>query len=440
VILQASDTSYLVLQELRVAREIARAFLTADQPLRVYQLALERVAPIVGADFGCVFLRVPDDSELLHVAAAHNWPDAYTAYLDGLRVRIGNGPTGRAVARNEMVVIPDIFADPDLEDWWEPAKELGFSSSVALPLSVRGEIAGALTFYFSERESLGAGDTSLLRLVADQLSATVEKAQLIEDLQQANARLRSQYVELEARYRQAEEARRLKTEFLANISHELRTPLNAILGYTFLLKEAERDWSEEGPELEKIETAAGSLLGLINDLLDLTQLKLGRTTIQVEECDAEALAHAALDNIQWPVDEVQRSIEAPEQDLPLVTDPIRVIRILEILLSNAAKFTVAGTVTLRIRQEDREIAWEVVDTGIGIDPALQEAVFDEFRQADGSATRGYDGAGLGLALARKLARRMGGELTLRSVPDEGSTFTLTLPLDPPVPGLHPEKL
>ncbi len=438
MIQHASDTSYLVLQELRVAREVARAFLTAEQPLRVYQLALERVAPIVGANFGCVFLRVPDDSELLHVAAAHNWPDAYTAYLDGLRVRIGNGPTGRAVARDEMVVIPDIFADPDLEDWWEPARELGFSSSAALPLSVRGEIAGALTFYFSERESLGAGDTSLLRLVADQLSATVEKAQLIEDLQQANARLRSQYVELEARYRQAEEARRLKTEFLSNISHELRTPLNAILGYTFLLKEADKDWSEEGPELGKIESAAGSLLGLINDLLDLTQLKLGRTTIRVEASDAAALGRAAFDNTAWPTDDVVRSIDAPEEELPLVTDPIQVIRILEILLANAAKFTVEGSVTLRIRPGEGEMSWAVEDTGIGIAPHFQEAIFDEFRQADGSATRAHGGAGLGLALARKLARRLGGELSLNSVSHEGSTFTLTLPLDPPVP-VHPEK-
>ncbi|HEX2094052.1 MAG TPA: histidine kinase dimerization/phospho-acceptor domain-containing protein, partial [Longimicrobiaceae bacterium] len=299
--LAISPTATMPVRELQAAREITHAFLTADRPTEVYRLALERVSALVGAAFGCVFLRGEDaaDADLLRVVAAYNWPRAYAAYLSQMRVRVGNGPTGQAVAENRSVEVFDIFSDPTLEDWWDSARELGFSSSVSLPLTLRGEPIGAITFYFRERDELREADRSLLRLVADQLSATAEKAHLIEDLQRANARLREQNVELEVRYHQAEEARRLKSEFLANVSHELRTPLTAILGYTYLLREGLSGelGAEQASAVEKIEAAGTALLGLINDLLDLTNLKLGRTPAEMEVCDAAALTRAALSTL-----------------------------------------------------------------------------------------------------------------------------------------------
>ena len=176
-------------REMRVAREVAQAFLTASRPSEVYRLALERVVPIVGATFGCVFLR-DGDTDLLRVVAAHNWPQAFASYLGSMRVRVGNGPTGRAVADGTLVEVRDVFADPSLEDWWDPARELDFVSSVSVPLSSRGEPVGAITFYFRQPPEFDTADRDLLRLVADQLSATAEKAHLIEDLQRANEQLR----------------------------------------------------------------------------------------------------------------------------------------------------------------------------------------------------------------------------------------------------------
>ena len=433
--LPAADT---LLRELQAAREITRSFLTAATPLEVYRLALERVSPLVGALFGSVFLR---DGGVLRLAAAWNWPPEFADFLGETRVRVGAGPTGVAVAERRVVEVPDVYADPALEDWWDVARELGFAASVSLPLVRGGEPEGAITFYFREPGAPRPHDRHLLRLVADQLSATAEKAHLIDDLQRANALLRLQNVELEARYREAEEARRLRGELLANVSHELRTPLTAVLGYAYLLRDSGGLAPEHAAQVERIDQAGTQLLGLIDDLLDLTALQLGRMAPQVETCDAVALLHAALSGVE-PPPHLELRVLAPDATLPVRTDGTHVIRILRNLLSNACKFTPRGGVTARVRMASgspwtdearrtgdvvHTVVWEVEDTGIGIAGEDHERIFDEFRQVDGSSTRRFGGVGVGLALSRQLARRLGGDVRVRSAPGRGSTFALVLP-------------
>ncbi|HEU0012125.1 MAG TPA: ATP-binding protein [Longimicrobium sp.] len=429
------------MRELQAAREIAHAFLTARTPDEVYRLALERVAPVVGAAFGCVYLRETDD--VLRLVAAWNWPAEFRPFLGEMRVRVGLGPTGTAVAENRVVEVDDVFADPALADWWEAARELGFAASVSLPIVLGRRPEGAVTFYFRRTDPLPEADRSLLRLVAHQLSATAEKAHLIEDLQRANAQLREQNVELEARFREAEEARRLKNEFLANMSHELRTPLTAIMGFTYLLREGGPALdAEQAGFVEKIETAGTSLMALIDDLLSMTTLQLGRLELAPETCDAVALARAAMADLPPPAPGVEVRCVAPDAAVPVHTDPSQVVRILRNLLSNAVKFTPKGAVTLRVRVSSgspwtpeaqaggdarHSIVFDVEDTGIGIDEQDLERIFDQFRQVDGSATRRYGGTGMGLFLSRALARRLGGEVTVRSRPGKGSTFSLSLP-------------
>jgi signal transduction histidine kinase len=429
-------------RELRAAREIAHAFLTARTPDEVYRLALERVAPVVGAAFGCVYLRETDD--VLRLVAAWNWPAEFRRFLGDMRVRVGLGPTGSAVAEHRFVEVYDVFSDAALADWWDAARELGFASTVALPIVLAGQPEGALTFYFRSTERLDEGDRSLLRLVADQLSATAEKAHLIEDLQRANVQLREQNVELEARFREAEEARRLKNEFLANVSHELRTPLTAILGYTYLLREQHGGplTAEQAGSVDRVETAAMSLMHLIDDLLSMANLQLGRLDVKPETCDAVALARAAMAGLAPPAPEVEVRTLAPDAAVPVRTDPSQVVRILRNLIGNAFKFTPAGRVTVRVRVSSgspwtpearaggdarHAVVWEVEDTGIGIAEADLEPIFDPFRQIDGSATRRYGGTGMGLALSRQLARKLGGDISVRSRPGTGSTFALSLP-------------
>jgi signal transduction histidine kinase len=435
--LPAADT---LLREVQAAREIAHAFLTAGTPTEVYRLALERVSPLVGAAFASVFLR--EEGPVLRLEAAWNWPPEFAAFLSQVRVRLGAGPTGVAAAENRVVEVHDVFADPALEDWWEVAGELGFAASVSLPLLLDGRPEGAITFYFREAGAPRSHDRHLLRLVADQLSATAEKAHLIDDLQRANSLLRLQNVELEARFREAEEARRLRGELLANVSHELRTPLTAILGYAFLLRDAGGLSGDQAAQVGRIEEAGTQLLGLIEDLLDLNSLQLGRMEPRVETCDAVALLRAAMSGTPPPPAHLAVRIDVPDATVPVRTDPSQVVRILRHLLSNALKFTPEGGVALRVRMasgspwsdEARRtgdarhlVVWEVEDTGIGIGEAEMERIFDEFRQADGSATRRFGGVGIGLALSRQLARQLGGDVTVRSEPGRGSRFALALP-------------
>lgn len=175
--------------EIEVAREIAEAFLTAGSPLEVYRLALGRLTPLVGASFASVFLRDDDDPRLLRLACAQNWPQSSARFLSEIRIREGRGPTGRSALRGESVEVEDVFADDTLEEWWEPARELGFVSMTAHPLIADDRVFGALSFYFPERQRFDDRARALLRVVAHQLATTAQRAHLLVDLRSSNLRL-----------------------------------------------------------------------------------------------------------------------------------------------------------------------------------------------------------------------------------------------------------
>lgn len=159
-------------RELDVAREVALAFLTAGSPLEVYRLVLARLTPLVRATFSSVFQRDPVDTSLLKLVCAHNWPQSSARYLGQLRVRVGRGPTGRAVAEAAPVEVGDVFTDDALRTWWEPARELGFTSLISLPLRSGTHVMGALTFYFDAARTFDDDERQLLMLIADQLALT----------------------------------------------------------------------------------------------------------------------------------------------------------------------------------------------------------------------------------------------------------------------------
>jgi signal transduction histidine kinase len=421
-------------RELDVAREIAHAFMTAAAPVEVYRLALARLTPLVQASFSSVFERDPADRTLLKLACAHNWPQSSARFLSQLRVRVGRGPTGRAVAESAPVEVRDVFADLALREWWEPARELGFTSLISLPLEVDGSAVGALTFYFEAARDFDADERHLLRLIADQLAVASGRATAMYEQRTELQRLRGENEELRSRIGARDESARMKEEFLSNISHELRTPLTSILGYANLLTSGQTGPlpEEQRAALDRIESSAHVLLRLITDLLELSQLKLGRTELQPAPDDAVLIVQRALDAAGDAPQGVDVRLEPSADTLPLMVDGAKVQNILHNLLTNAYKFTATGSVTVSVRQGIEEggrvMEWVVEDTGIGISRDQRDAIFDEFRQVDGSSTRLYGGTGLGLALSRHMARLLGGRITVESEEGRGSRFRLVLPM------------
>jgi PAS domain S-box-containing protein len=237
--------------------------------------------------------------------------------------------------------------------------------------------------------------------------------------------------EIEKARRAAEQANQAKSTFLANMSHELRTPLNAIIGFTRIVK---RKGSEILPEkqldnLDKVLVSGEHLLGLINTVLDIAKIEAGRVEVTAARFDIEPLLDIVLTTAQPLVDQKKVRLEKSIQtDLgSIYNDQEKIKQILINLLSNAAKFTRQGSITIKASRKGDDLSLAVSDTGIGIPADKLGSIFEEFQQADTSTTREYGGTGLGLSISRSLARLLGGDLTVKSKMGKGSIFTLMVP-------------
>ncbi len=300
----------------------------------------------------------------------------------------------------------------------------------------------------SHTEELAATNEEL----EEQTRALQDSQQRLEtqqaELEQQNAQLESQTQELEEQRDALAGARRMledqaseleresryKSEFVANMSHELRTPLNALLIMSRLLAENRgRNMSDEQVRwAETIESSGKDLLALINDILDLSKIEAGKLDLARDHIDPAQLADKLMRGFeaQARAKGLQVAAQIAPDMVEFESDRTRLEQVLRNFISNALKFTEKGRVTLDISKRGQEIAFAVKDTGIGIDPAQHEAVFDAFRQADGTISRRFGGTGLGLSISRELADLLGGRITLDSTPGEGSTFTLILPATP----------
>jgi signal transduction histidine kinase/DNA-binding response OmpR family regulator len=287
------------------------------------------------------------------------------------------------------------------------------------------------------RDELGQVVSSF-NSVAARLRAEWSQAQ--EESQRARVaerELRLRGEELERAKQAAEDANRTKSQFLANMSHELRTPLNAIIGYSEMLHEAADEAGQKDlvPDLQKIRTAGRHLLGLINDILDLSKVEAGKMTLYLETFDVAELVREVATTIHPLVQKNRNTLEVEAGAAPgmMHADVTKVRQCLFNLLSNACKFTERGTIRLRVTREPvagRDVVrFQVSDSGIGMTPEQMDNLFEAFAQAHASTARKYGGTGLGLALSRHFCRRMGGDITVSSAPSRGSTFTMELPAE-----------
>ena len=269
-------------------------------------------------------------------------------------------------------------------------------------------------------------------LIFDSRNAKLVLAHDVTDRLQAEAEM---YKAKEA----AEAASLAKSQFLANMSHELRTPLNAIIGYSELLQEEAVDLGEEDfvSDLERINNAGKLLLTLINDILDLSKIEAGHAELELENFDVSEVVQNVARTVEplFVPNTNRLNVECPNNIGQLYSDQIKLTQILFNLLSNAAKFTENGTITLSVERiknnenigDSEQLNFKCTDTGIGITPEQLQKLFQPFTQADASTTRKYGGTGLGLAIAQKYSRMLGGEITVNSELGKGSTFTLILP-------------
>jgi signal transduction histidine kinase len=258
----------------------------------------------------------------------------------------------------------------------------------------------------------------------------------MRQMERAEADLSLALDEIQEKNRQLADASQHKSEFLASMSHELRTPLNAIIGLTeMLVKNAARFGTNKAQEpLRRVNAAGTHLLGLINEVLDLSKIEAGKLELAPEPVDLARLIDEVVGTAGQLAEKNKNRLVVDGADTlgPITADPMRLKQILLNLLSNACKFTKEGEVALRVHAVTDGRDWielAVADTGIGLTAEHQAKLFQDYTQADSLTARRYGGTGLGLALSRKLARMMGGDVTVASEPGKGSVFTVRLPAD-----------
>jgi signal transduction histidine kinase len=259
----------------------------------------------------------------------------------------------------------------------------------------------------------------------------IERKQIEEALNQEIAERQRIEEALKQAKEAAEAASLAKSQFLANMSHELRTPLNAIMGYSEMLKEDAEDLGQEDiiPDLQKIHAAGRHLLGLINDVLDLSKIEAGKMDLFVERIDLEILLTEVIGTVQPLIEKQDNRLKIEHSNVlgEMQTDMTKLRQMLLNLLSNAAKFTEKGLIRLEINREGDWVNFCVADNGIGMTEEQMQKLFQPFTQADSSTTRRYGGTGLGLTITKQFAEMMGGTIRVDSEFGQGSTLTICLP-------------
>ena len=403
--------------ELRALGEVTQAVNSSVDLETVLTTIVAKATQLSGTEAGAMYV-FDDATQEFQLRATYGLDESMVTELRRSHIRIGQTGISEAVESGMPIQVADIQNDPTVT--LNVIVRAGFRALLYVPLLGTEKIVGALVVRRKQPGEFATNTIELLQTFAAQSVLAIQNARLFSELAEKSAALAV--------------ASSNKSQFLSSMSHELRTPLNAIIGLTdMLVANAARFSTEKALEpLKRIHKSGIHLLGLINQVLDLSKIEAGKLELVPESVNLMPLIDEVIGTARQLAEQNKNRlvVDSPTDIGALYIDPMRLRQILLNLLSNACKFTKEGEVSLRARKvgigrDTVELA--VVDTGVGMTPEQLGKLFQEFSQAEASTAKKYGGTGLGLAITRKLARMMGGDVTVTSEPGKGSAFTVRLP-------------
>jgi signal transduction histidine kinase len=404
-------------EELRALGEVSQAVNSTLDIETVLTTIVAKAVQLSNTDAGVIYV-FDELDQTLRVRATYGLSDELIAAIRGQPAGASDA-LRQAVQDRQPLEIADIRDEPP-----SPVREIamraGFRARLVVPMVGTNRVVGALVIRRKQPGKFPTSTVELLQTFAAQSVLAIQNARLFR--------------EIEDKSRQLQVASENKSQFVSSMSHELRTPLNAIIGLTeMMVTNAARFGTEKAQEpLQRVNRAGTHLLGLINQVLDLSKIEAGKLELNPQTVQLAPLINDVISTAGQLAEQNKNRLVVDAQDNlgALTVDPMRLRQILLNLLSNACKFTKAGEITLRARRVADGGDWielAVADTGIGMTAEQQAKLFEEFSQADASTAQRFGGTGLGLAITRKLARMMGGDVTVASEPGKGSLFTVRLP-------------
>jgi signal transduction histidine kinase len=348
----------------------------------------------------------------------YQFPPDWVEFNKSFPLKPGRGSVvGRALLDRKPVQVADVLSDPEYTHF-EPQKKAGYRTFLAVPLLREANPIGVITLGRRAVSPFTEKQIELVTIFADQAVIAMENVRLFEEIQEKS--------------RQLEIASQHKSQFLANMSHELRTPLNAILGYTELMADGAYGQPSEKMLgiLKRLEANGRHLLGLINDVLDLSKIEAGQLVLELSDYSVQDIAQIVRSTLEPLAADKKLTfkVEMAAELPPGRGDGRRLTQVLINLVGNAIKFTDAGEVAIKAEAKNRSFHVSVRDTGSGISALDQAKLFQEFQQADNAITKKKGGTGLGLAISKRIVEMHGGKIWVESQPGQGSTFAFTLPI------------
>ena len=414
---QRTDELAHSVQGLQALGEVTQAVNSTLDLETVLSTIVAKAVQLSGTDSGAIYV-FEEAQQLFRLRATFGFSEELIAEVEDQH--LGASDAIRQATQDKQPQETSDIGDEPPSPLREIAMQAGYRARLIVPLVNAEQVIGALVIWRKQPGEFPKGTIHLLQTFAAQSVLAIQNARLFR--------------EIEEKSRQLAMASEHKSQFVSSVSHELRTPLNAIIGLTeMMVTNAARFGTEKAAEpLQRVHRAGTHLLGLINQVLDLSKIEAGKLELNPQSVQLTPLIDEVVGTARQLAQEKKNRliVEVQENLGALTVDPMRLRQILLNLLSNACKFTKEGEVKLRASRVSNGSRWielSVSDTGIGMTPEQQAKLFEEFTQAESSTAQRFGGTGLGLAITRKLARMMGGDVTVASEPGKGSVFTVRLP-------------